>query len=235
MKNRNIFWGLLFILAAALIILNQFGIFGETNMFVFVATVVLGGIIIESLIHFNFWGIFFPLAFISILYADELNITKFTPWPALFTALLLSIGFSIIFQKNNHYWGNYHHQHHNHSSFSSNVVSDQDDRVVSCSTSFGECIKYVNSENFEKADISCSFGEVKVYFDNASIPSGSAVINLQVSFGSAKLYIPRTWKVICKANVFLGDMKDNGNNPTDAPVVTIHGSVSFGDAKIIYI
>jgi predicted membrane protein len=120
--------------------------------------------------------------------------------------------------------------------FSSSVINEQDDTVVNCTTSFGESIKYVNSDAFERANIKCSFGEMKVYFDNALIPSGKADIYLEVSFGEAVLYIPNTWKVINDVHIFLGDM-DNHNRTinTDSPVVTIHGNISFGDAKIIYV
>jgi predicted membrane protein len=232
MKKHELFLGLLFIFAAVLIILNQFGFFIGISVFDLVATAVLVLIIFKSTMHRNFFGILFPLAFICILYSDELGINSFTPWPALFTALMLSIGLSILF-KPYHNWGGY--QDHWHNSFSSNVVNDTDDNVVNCATSFGECIKYVNTDNFQKANLSCSFGEMKVYFDNAQIPSGAADIYLDVSFGSAKLFIPRSWKVICKTNVFLGEMNKNDNLGTGVPVVTIHGNVSFGEAKIIYV
>ncbi len=232
MKNRNVFWGLLFILAAVLIILNQFGFLEGISMFEIVATVVLSGIIVISILHLNFWGIMFPSALICIIYADQLNITKFTPWPALLTALLLSIGLSILFKGHNH-WG-WNFQHHN--SFSSRVINDKDDNIVECSVSFGECIKYVNSDNFVKANISCSFGELKVYFDNALIPSGKADINLSVSFGEAVLFIPKTWNVINEAHVLFGDMNGRGSNVSEnSPVITIRGNISFGDAKIIYV
>jgi predicted membrane protein len=232
MKKRDVFWGLLFILAAVLLILNQFGFFVEIGAFEIVATVILAGIIIKSISYLNFWGIMFPLALICIIYDDQLNITKFTPWPALLTALLFSIGLSILFKGHKRWW--WHSPHHN--SFCSRVINDKDDNIVECSTSFGECIKYVNSDNFIKANISCSFGEVKVYFDNALIPSGKADINLSVSFGEAVLFIPKTWKVINEAHVFLGDMEGRDNNISEtSPVVTIRGNISFGDAKIIYV
>ncbi|HWT73901.1 MAG TPA: hypothetical protein VN258_04160 [Mobilitalea sp.] len=232
MKKKEIFWGLLFIFAAVLIILNQFGFLTGISIFDIVATVILAGIIIMSVIHINFWGILFPLAFLCIIFADQWNITEFTPWPALLTALLLSIGFSILFQKPH---CRIYHSHH-HKSFGSNVINVTDDNVVNCSVSFGECIKYVNSDNLVKANISCSFGEAKVYFDNVKIPSGKADIYLNVSFGEAVLFIPKSWKIINGMHVFLGDMDNNNNNLSEgSPVVTIHGSVSFGDAKIIYV
>jgi len=232
MKKKDVFWGLLFIVAAALIIINQFGYFAEISMFELVATVILVGIIIVSVMKINFWGVLFPLAVICIIYAKEWNITDFTPWPALLTALLCSIGLSLIFNRPNCWVIHLK----NDNVFSSSVVNEQDDNVINCSVSFGESMKYVNSENFEKANIKCSFGEVKVYFDNALIPSGKADIYLDVSFGEAQLYIPKTWKVINDVHVFLGDMDDHNRNAgSDSPVVTIHGNISFGDAKILYV
>jgi len=204
----------------------------------------------------NFWGILFPAAIISIIYAKEWGITDFIPWPALLTALLCSIGLSMIFKKSgrwtcfghdwNHDWNHdwkkewnqdqNHDWNHNNGVFSSNVVNEEDDSVVYCSANFGECMKYVNSNNFERANIKCSFGEVKVYFDNALIPSGKAEIYLDVSFGDAVLFIPKTWKIKNDVHIFLGDMGEkNKNIGSDSPVVTIHGNISFGDASIIYV
>lgn len=232
MKKKEVFWGLLFIVAALLIIINQFGFFEELSMFDVVATVILGGIIIKSVMKINFWGILFPLAFLCIIYADIWNITNFTPWPALLTAFLCSLGLSLIFRRPM-LWV-YHMNHH--SNFGSNMVHDDSNNVVNCETSFGECMKYVSSENFERANIKCSFGEMKVYFDNAKIPSGKADIYLDVSFGDAQLFFPKTWKVVNDVHVFLGDMGErNRDHNADSPVVTIHGNVSFGDAKIYYI
>lgn len=235
MKKRDVFWGLLFILAAVFIIMNQFGFIAGVSVFDIALTVILAGILIKSIMYVNFWGILFPLAFLCIIYSDELHLTHFTPWPALLTALLFSIGLSLIFKKN--CWYHHHHNHFHHDcDFSSNIINEQDNNVVNCSASFGECMKYVNTENFERANISSSFATVKVYFDNARIPSGKADIYLDVSFGSAELYIPRSWKVINDAHATLGNIDEkNRNDGADSPVVTLHGSISFGNTEIIYV
>lgn len=233
MKKKEVFWGLLFILAAVLIIMNHFGFFEGIGMYEIVATVILSGIIIKSILNINFWGILFPLAVICIIFADQWNITDFTPWPALLSALLFSLGLSMIFKRPSLWVYHYHHHHHMHRS---NIINEQDSNDINISTSFGASMKYVNSDNFEKANISCSFGDVKVYFDNVIISSGKADIYLDVSFGNAELYIPKTWKVINNVQVFLGDMGEkNRSDNSDSPVVTIHGNISFGNAKILYI
>ena len=236
MRKRETYWGFLFILAAALILLGQFGLLKELNAFSVVISVLLGGIALKSLVNINFWGFLFPIAIICIIFSKEWNIEKFTPWPVLFTAFCLSVGLSLIFGKSHNFGGHSHHHSHHDSSFSKNVIDHQDEETVKCTTSFGECIKYVNSDDFKRADIKCSFGATKVYFDHALIPSGKADIYLDVSFGEAKLYIPRTWNIFNDVHVFCGDagVASKNLNP-ESPNVTIHGNVSFGDAKIYYV
>lgn len=232
MKKRNVFWGMLFIIAAILIILNQFGFFAGISIFKIVVSVFMVGIIIVSIRSISFWGILFPLAVILIMFDEQLNITNFTPWPILLTAFLISLGLSLVFNRHSMFVFSINGKE----SFGSNIVNEQDGSVVNCSTTFGECIKYVNTENFERANIKCSFGDVKVYFDNAKIPSGKADIYLDVNFGDVNLYIPSTWNVVNEVHAFFGDMDARNNSATaDSPIVTIHGNINFGDTSIIFV
>ena len=96
MNKRNVFWGLLMILAAVLIIMNQFGFFAGVSIFDIVVTVIMIGIIVVSLKRINFWGILFPLAIIVIIYSEELMLTNFTSWHILLTAFLISLGLSLV-------------------------------------------------------------------------------------------------------------------------------------------
>ncbi len=234
MRKRETFWGMLFILAAILILLGQVGYLEGVNAFSIVIAVIMGGIALSSLMKLNFWGVLFPSAIICIIFSEQWGLEQFTPWPVLFTAFCLSVGLSLIFHRSHHY--GWHPHHHNDSSFGKNVINQPDDDNVRCSTSFGECIKYVNSENFQKADIKCSFGTVKVYFDHAQITSGKADIYLDVSFGDIKLYIPSSWSILNDIHVFCGDSEVvTKKNSMEAPIVTIHGNVSFGDVKVYYV
>ena len=229
MRKRNVFWGLLLILTAVLIIINQFGLFLGIGVFDIIMTVIMVGIIIVSIRRINFWGILFPLAIIGIIFDQELNITEFTPWPILIIAFLISLGLSLIFDKHSSFFVKINTNH----DFAKTVVNEQDSNIINCSTSFGECIKYVNTENFEKAYIKCSFGDVVIYFDNASIPSGKADIYLDVSFGDVDLYFPSSWRIANDTHVFFGDINIRHNSSAETPLVTIHGNVNFGDVNII--
>lgn len=227
MKKRNVLWGLLFILTAILIIMNQFGLFPGIGIFDIVVTVLMIGIIIISIRPVNFWGILFPLAVIGIIFDEELHITDFTPWPILFTAFLISLGLSLIFD-------NHSFKIEINNSVKRNIANEFDSNVINCSAVFGECIKYVNTGNFEKAYVKCIFGNAKVYFDNAQITSGKAEVYLDVTFGEVDLYFPSTWRVINETHVALGDMDIRNNNGSpDAPLVIVHGNVNFGNLKFL--
>lgn len=232
MNRKNLFWGLLFIFAAVLIFINGFGIFPEVSMVDVFFTVIMVVIIIRSLIRVNFWGIFFPLGIILIINYDQLNIPNIKPWSIMLAAFLISLGFSIIFNRRKFVYI----RTSNKNIFSDTIENEQDSNIVNCSTKFGDCIKYVNSENFERANIKCTFGDVKMYFDNAKIPSGKAKIYLDLTFGDVDLYVPREWTIENKARIIFGEINAKNREVTsDSPHVTIHGNISFGDVRIIYV
>ncbi|MGL4912698.1 MAG: LiaF transmembrane domain-containing protein, partial [Romboutsia sp.] len=97
MKQRRIFGGVLLILGAISLVLNQLGYFEGVNLFSIVVTIFLISIIAKNLFKMNFWGILFPIAFICIIYDKQLGITAITPWTVLIAALLGSVGLSMIF------------------------------------------------------------------------------------------------------------------------------------------
>lgn len=231
MKKKDVFLGLMFILAAALVVLSQFGFINGFSLFDIFITVILAGIFLKSLVSVNFYGIFFSAAFLCIIYDDQLNITKFTPWPALLTALLLSIGFSLIFSRSRRSY-----YIHGDNKFGNVSIDEHDSNTIYCSTVFGDCIKYVNSPDFKKADIKTTFGDVKMYFDNADIPSGKADIYLNVAFGDVELFIPRAWKLVNNTHKLFGDVHiTERNSDSHSPEVILHGNISFGDVNIIYV
>ena len=234
MKKRNIFWGLLLIIASILIIVNKLGYFTEISVFTIIVTVILLGIMIKSVIYISFPGILFPAALICIMYAEQWNITNLTPWPVLATALLGSIGLSMIFKSHGH-WDN-HWCHKFEGEEFSEVINEADGNVINCAVSFGSSMKYINTDNFERANIKCSFGAMKVYFDNAIISSGNAEIYVDVSFSGVELYIPKTWNIVFEANSTFGGIDEkNRRTESSSPTVKLKGNVSFAGVEIIYV
>ena len=241
MKNKNWFWGLFFIGAAATIILSRRGYLNNVNLVSLVFTILLIPVIIKSISHVNFLGILFPIAVISIIYAEPLGITDLTPWPVLITAILGSIGLSILFKKS---WPHKHlHEYSCKNFYNSNneenfgeVINCPDDEIIECKVNMGSSIKYVNSDNFKKARLTCSFGALKVYFDNAKPSVDGAEICLDVSFGGVELYIPKEWQIKSNLNASLGGV-DEKNRPSNinGPIVFLNGEIKLSGIEIIYI
>lgn len=225
---KKLFWGLLFVTAAAAVIVSSLGYFSGVNLFGILCTIFLIPIFIKSIIGANYAGVFFPLAFIGIIYSGPLGIDAITPLPILLAALLLSIGFSIMFKKN-------YKCYSNKENFDS-IVNETDESNIDFRVSFGSSIKYINSDDFKYANLSCSFGAMKVYFDNAKIVESNAVVNLDISFSGVELFIPSDWKVINNVDISMGGL-DEKNKPgkNTEKTITLTGKVNLSGVEIIYI
>ena len=232
MKKERIFWGALFILAGVFLVISRLGYLPSVNVISLLLTVFLGAVIVKSIPRLNFPGILFPIAFISIIYNKELGITAITPWTVLLAALFGSIGLSMIFHK--HMKWVYHNHHDEDYKFEKIDVEDESN--VRFKTEFGASIKYINTNSFEKGNFECSFGAMKIYFDNAVMSHNSAVVRIDASFSGVELYVPKTWKVDDKTSVFLGGVSEkNSSNESAMYTLTLVGDVSFAGIEIIYI
>jgi predicted membrane protein len=233
MKKERYFWGALFILASIFIVINRLGYFPSVNAFSLILTVFLGAVIVKSIPQLNFTGILFPIAFIFIIYDKALGITELTPWTVLLAALLGSIGLSMIFHK--HMKLTHHHHHHNQD-YKFEKIDIEDQSNVVFKSAFGASIKYINTDHFERGDLECSFGAMKIYFDHATMRNENALVKLEVSFSGVELYVPKTWKVDDKTNVFLGGVDEkNRSNEKATNTLTLVGNVSFSGVEIIYV
>lgn len=235
MKLRNnsgkILWGLFFILAAVYIVVSKLWLMPEVSVLSVLLTVFFVWLFLQGIRKINFWEILFSIAFICILYDDQLGITAITPWTVLGAALLGSIGLSLIFKKKG-----------NHKSFITiNSDSDSDEESysgeeINIENNFGTAIKYVNSDNFCKAKVENNFGALTVYFDNAVIQSGKAKITVENSFGETNLYIPKEWKTENAIGQSFGNVKTYGTcEGTSSNTLKLKGEASFGEIGIHFI
>jgi predicted membrane protein len=225
---RKIAWGIFLMGAAILIIANAYYNFAE--FFPLLCGLILLPIIIESLVHLSFTGVFIPAALLGIVFAEQLGIEAITPWPILAAAVLLSIGFSIIFRKKEKWFGYIHLEE-------DETFENIDDDEMTCNVKFSGSSKFIQSENFEKAYINCSFGGVKIYFDNAKLSPDGAELYISSTFGGIELYIPRHWKVTNSVLAVAGGVEEKSRNipDPDSPVLNIKGNIRFAGIVIYYI
>ena len=235
MKSSKVFWGLFFILAAVYVIVSKFGILPDVGVFSILITVFLIWMLIEGIKNVDFFGILFSIAFLCIVYDEPLGITALTPWTVLVAALLGSIGLSMIF-------GNYKkkkrlEQMSNYSGGYAGSSSEQcTGEQLRVENNFGSAIRYINSDNFRSAQIENNFGSLSVYFDNAIIQSGSAVVNVENNFGETNLYIPKEWQINNQLDRSFGGINEVGRSVgSSSTILMINGSANFGAINIHYI
>lgn len=228
MKEERVFWGVFLIIGAVFLIVGKLGYLGGFSVLSLLLTIFFAACFVKGVLHKSVWGILFSIAFLCIIYEKPLGITEITPWPILAAAFLGSIGFSLLYRPKHKKMKCYYN--------GKETVETFAEEQIEFATTFGEGIKYVNSDDLQQVNLKCSFGSMKVYFDNAIIQNGQAVIHLDVSFAGTELYIPKEWNVVNKANVSFGAIEEkNRNGSAGTPVVTLIGSVSFAGVEIIYI
>lgn len=227
-KKDNVFWGVLFILAAVYIIINNFGFAPDVNVVKLVVAILCVVVFFKSLYHrVEFGGMLFSLAILAILFDDELGISAITPWPVLVAALLGSIGLSMIF-------GNHPRTHRRkgdmHSGMNESSVSG--DQIV-INGIFNGYKKNISSDHFTKADVSCKFCGMEISFDDVMIQDGSAVVNLELYFSGVEIYIPYSWKIVNNTDcVFGGFDEHRAGNGEEGPTLVFEGNVRFSGVDI---
>lgn len=234
---HKLFWGLLFLIGAVCLLLSRLGYWPtiyNVSIYDILLTIFFVWIVIEGLHTRNFFFILFGLSFIAIQYDDFLHITAITPWTLLSAALLASIGLSIIFP----------HSHCSQKKMQTFEFADKGsksfegstDEVIHFKNSMGSTIKYVNTNALVNVSLQNSFGEMKVYFDNAIIKNGTADVNIELSFGEITLYVPKTWNVENHVKTsFASIREENSSESPGCPTLRLYGSVSFADVTVVYI
>lgn len=231
MKKERIYWGGIFLLGAVVLIINKLGYFYDVNIFNILLSVLFVGVFIKSLFTMNFTGILFPLAFICIIYDEQLGITAITPWTVLISALLGSIGLSMIFYKEPKWYSKYKNKH-----YEFETVDFEDESHIKLNTSFSGSIKYINTDKFDQADLKCSFGSVKVYFDNATLNNGNGIVKIDATCSGIELYIPKTWRVDNRIDTFFSGIDEkNENIGSSNNILTLVGNMSLSGIEIVYI
>ncbi|MDO7795149.1 hypothetical protein Q7375_06460 [Lactiplantibacillus plantarum] len=192
--HKNWFWPVFLIASAVVLIVSQLGLFTlHVSIWSLLLTLILVAALISSLRYLNMPGVVFAIAFLTMIYAQPLGITKLVPWTILGAAVLLSIGLGLLIHPRYQYHYRYHnhdhahYNHHNHDDVHESTSTINDDHV-NLDLSLGNSIRYVHSENFRSADLNVSMAGAKIYFDDADIKEGRATINVDVSLGSLELY-----------------------------------------------
>ena len=250
-KVEKLFWGIFFVLAAVFLVVSQLGFLQGVGVVSILFAVFWVAVLVQGIWERSFGKILFPIAFLCIIFDKPLGIEAITPVTVLLAALLGTIGLNMIFKRKKHA---YFAGHFSDGFGEKEKIVDIDMEDGDCAeepmeqrsgeeggrvffqVNFGSAVKYVNSDHFEFADLECSFGGMKVFFEHTRIPSGNATVNLDVSFGGVELYIPKEWNVVNCTDAVFGGLEEKGHNRSNgSPVLTLTGDVSFSGVTVIYV
>lgn len=235
----RVFWGIFCIIAAVVIVLAQMGIITVVGMGVgtIVVLIIMLVILVASIPKLFWFGIWCPVVGIGFLLAEPLgfDVEHVSLWAVLLVAILLSIGFSVLFRRKKPHgpkgW------HENDENFEQ-VINSPDGSDVYAKTHFGSAIKYINTDNLVHGFLDVRCGAMKVFFDNAKIADGqTAEVQISLSFGAIELYIPRGWTVVDQLHKRMSGIEEKGapqQLAPDAPKLVLTGDVDVSGLTIIY-
>jgi len=243
-RNNNWLWGILFLLIAGFIVASQLGWIAPFGIRTFVA----GAFAVVILSHCITRKTITPLPFVIALVYIILRNVELVPHVGtgalLLAAWLTAIGLRILFPKKKH-------KRVFTFTFNGKDSVDKEKRRAKAFANMGElndnptftemfgaASHYIQADNLQTVNLSCHFGGMDIYLDQAQLSENGAVIDLECKFGGIDIYVPRHWKVNEQINCTLGGADVNGRSEVlneNSPQLTITGNVMFGGVDINYI
>ena len=226
---RRSFIGLFFIILAVTTLLDGFSIFPNGSIFLAICTVVLGFFAIRGLMDFDSFGTIFPLALLFYVYNKNYHFADISGGKIFFVAVFLSLGISMFVPRKYKYreFKSFYKRNKHQKIKNGNDFSD----VI-----FGENVQYIDITKSDSFTTSTKFGSTSIYFEKLdTYPIKNFELNVSVSFGDLKIYIPKEWAVENNTNSFLAKVPTDSNSVANDVKIILNGSVNFGEVHIIQI
>lgn len=225
MKKSGIFWGLALVGTAVFLIVSALGTsLGFLDVSgIPVVRIVLGALclawLITAVVRLKFGEIFFPLAFIFLLFEGEIadlagaaDSNLIPNWLVIVCALMLTIGVGIIFPKKEE----------------QNRVNVEGEK-----SRMGRFVKYIDCADFTEAHIDNSMGECEVRFENAELYNGGGILNITNSLGAVCVKVPMGWKVVTDMENELGGLSvPDSSGSAENKTLKICGKNSLGGVTV---
>ena len=226
---RRSFIGLFFIILALTTLLDGFSIFPNGSIFLTICTLVLGFFAIRGLMDFDSFGTIFPLALLFYVYNKNYHFADISGGKIFFVAIFLSLGISMIIPRRYKYREIrkfYRRKRHQ------KIENGYDYSDVT----FGENTQYIDITKSDSFSTSTTFGTTTIYFEKLdTYPIKNFELNVSVTFGDLKLYVPKEWSVENNTNNILSRVPKYINSIDKDVKIILNGSVTFGEIKIIHV
>ncbi len=234
--KRNWFWGIICILGAILIFGNLFGFLPFTfSLWKIIGTLICLSVIIDGIKERSFYSPLFGIVIIFYLFRKDLGFEDISFWLLMVGTWLLAWGLTSIF-----------HPEKNHIKVNKQIdinFGDDDtenveystNSIINITSSFGEKVQYIQTNDLQYVTIDSKFSGLKLYFDQATIQN-QATIEIDGNFTGIELYVPKEWNVQSHIRAFFGGVDEKGQPSSSGyPTLNITGRVHFGGVEIHYI
>jgi hypothetical protein len=232
--KTNAIWGVVLLLAAAFVLTNNF--FGLTDIGIgrIIAAVLAVAFIVQCIASSHIAPIVIPLGVLYIIFRAPLGLPEIHTGKLIAACILASIGLGILLPHKSYSrnkCGNY-----GGSKEPPRVESGGKDNNPCFSVNFGTVSGSLNADSLETVRLSCNFGAMEIFFNQAGLNPNGADVYINCSFGGIQLIIPGHWQVIDRLNRTLAgvDIKF-ASTAENAPRLTLNGSVTLGGIEVKYI
>ncbi len=226
----RIAFGLLFIACAVLIILDSVGVslgfFSGVPAIKLIVGAMLAVWLISELIKLNISGIFFPAAFIFMLF--EKYIAKWAGleksniinnWLVILAALLLTIGIDLITPRKR--------------IFKINRGGEASEKKNVHNSALSSSAVYIDCSDFVYEKVKNDLGSCNVYFSNVEKYEGNGTLEVQNDLGATRIHVPSEWKIISSISNDLGAVSKPEDTGSGDKTINIIGANNLGAVSIV--
>ena len=221
-KFYPVFFGLVLILSAAVLILEGAGVplgHGVSPWRIIVGLLLVGWII-RILIRRKPTDVFFPLAFLLLVFEAPIahalgkeGDNLIADWVILLSALLLTIGCKSIFS---------------HRGEAGKRIDGEG--KIGSSSHYLEA----SSLNDGTASIHDNLGKVQVYISDPGSYTGGGVITVADNLGAVTLHLPRDWAVVTQTRDNLGKISIPPQDAVGSKSITLVIADNLGHISVVY-
>jgi len=238
-RFSTIVWGLFLLLAAVFVLTNNhFGFAGIGLGRIIIAILALA-FIVQCIARFHIAPLVIPVAVLYVVFRRELGLPPIQTWKLVTAAVLAFIGLNVLLPGpgSRRSRNNCGESEESGGRQKQTPTEGNNDNNPYIGVNFGTVSRSLNAGSLETARLSCNFGAMEIYFNQAGLSPDGAEVNISCSFGGIQLFIPRHWQVIDRLHCTLAgvDNKSLSAPGENAPRLTLTGSVSLGGVEIKYI
>ena len=217
--TRPIFWGIVLILAAVVLVLDGIGVsfgLGLTPWRIVGAVFLLAWLICE-IVRLRFTNVFFPLAFLFLVMEQPLasflgrGNDLISNWIVLVAALMLTIGTKAVFRPKH-------------------VVNGE----VVRGSRIGSQTLYFDAAALSGAVVANHVGPTEVYLTNCAAYPGEGTLAVKDNVGPVNFHLPADWHVVTDAADNIGSITIPQQDGVASHTVTLKVRDNVGSVTVVF-